>query len=563
MLDLVVKGARVADGSGAPLIAADVGVADGRVVAFGKLAEPARETVAADGLVLAPGIVDVHTHYDAQLTWEARCSPSPALGVTTVVIGNCGFSIAPCPPGQRDLVARNLSEVEGMSLDALRAGIDWHFESYGDYLELVERKGMVPNVAGFVGHSTVRTAVMGGAASERAATADEIAAMRRLVAAAIAAGAIGFASSSSENHSGYGGVPMPSRLAEEVELLALAGVLGEAGRGVFQMTVGPRTPVALLERIARETGRTAVFSSVFQNDAFPERGPGQLADCAAAQARGARVFGQVSCQPLTMEFTLANPYPFHSLDAWAPLKGAPAERIAAALRDPEFRARFRTSLATPKRGTIFYGNWARLQVAEVARAEQRTAEGRSIAELAATAGRDPLDFFFDFGLAEELRTVFVGQLVNADEAKLEPLLRDPCAVVALSDAGAHLSLMCDAGFGLHLLGHWTRERKSFTLPEAVRRLTADPAGIYGIRDRGRIAPGHAADLLLFDPETVGVSRIRRQADLPGGGTRMIRDPQGVQGVWVNGVRVFDGKDYVPQKRTPGKLLRDAGVAIPT
>ena len=560
MLDLVVKDARIADGSGAPLVAGDVGVSGARIVATGKVSEPARETVDAQGLVLAPGIVDVHTHYDAQLTWEQRCSPSPALGVTTVVIGNCGFSIAPCPPGQRDLVARNLSEVEGMSLEALRAGIDWRFESYGDYLDMIERKGMVPNVAGFVGHSTVRTAVMGEAASERAATPEEVAAMRRLVAAGVAAGAIGFASSSSENHNGYGGVPMPSRLAEESELLRLAGVLGETGRGVFQMTVGPQTPVALLERIARETGRTAVFSSVFQNDAFPERGPGQLADCAAAQSRGARVFGQVSCQPLTMEFTLANPYPFHSLDAWAPLKGATPERIAAALRDPAFRASFRASLATPKRGTIFYGNWARLQVAEVAGKERRAAEGRSVAELAAEAGRDPLDFFFDFGLAESLRTVFVGRLVNADEEKLEPLLRDPAAVVALSDAGAHLSLMCDAGYGLHLLGHWTRERKSFTLPEAMRRLTADPAGIYGIRDRGRIAPGYAADLLLFDPETVGVSRIRRQADLPGGGTRMTRDPQGVHGVWVNGVHVFDGEDYVQQNTPPGKLLRDAGVA---
>ncbi|HMK67203.1 MAG TPA: amidohydrolase family protein, partial [Stellaceae bacterium] len=228
MLDLIVKDARIADGSGAPLQSGDIGVSDGRIVSLGKVAEPARAIVDAQGLVLAPGIVDVHTHYDAQLTWEQRCSPSPALGVTTVVIGNCGFSIAPCPPGQRDLVARNLSEVEGMSLAALRAGIDWRFESYGDYLDMIERKGMVPNVAGFVGHSTVRTAVMGEAASERAASADEVAAMRRLVTEGIAAGAIGFASSTSENHNGDGGVPMPSRLAEEAELLQLSGALREA-----------------------------------------------------------------------------------------------------------------------------------------------------------------------------------------------------------------------------------------------------------------------------------------------------------------------------------------------
>lgn len=558
MLDLVIKGARVVDGSGALVVAADVGVAEGRIVEIGRINGAARETVAADGLVLSPGIVDVHTHYDAQLTWESRCSPSPALGVTTVVIGNCGFSIAPCPEELRGLVARNLSEVEGMSLDALSAGIDWRFESYGDYLDLIERKGMVPNVAGFVGHSTVRTAIMGEAASRRAATAQEIAAMRSLVAAGVEAGAIGFASSTSENHNGFGGVPMPSRLAEDAEIMALAGVLGEAGRGVFQMTVGPRTPVAFLEQISRETGRAAVFSSVFQNDIFPERGPGQLADCAAAQARGARVFGQVSCQPLTMEFTLANPYPFHSLEAWGSLKGASPDAIIAALGDPAFRARFRASLANPRRGTIFYGNWSRLHVALGASEVGRAAEGRTIAELAAAGQRDPLDYFFDLGLEEGLATVFTAQLVNADEAQLEPLLRHDCGVIALSDAGAHLSLLCDAGFGLHLLGHWVRERRSFTLAEAIRRLTSAPAEIYGIRGRGRIARGFAADLLLFDPDSVGVGRARRIADLPGGGGRMIRDPLGVHGVWVNGTPVFDGKEYVPVTRTPGRLLRDAG-----
>lgn len=559
MIDLLIKDARVADGTGQPLVAADVAIDGGRIVDVGRITGAARETVSAGGAVLMPGIVDVHTHYDAQLTWESRCSPSPALGVTTAVIGNCGFSIAPCPAPLRDLVARNLSEVEGMSLEALRAGIDWRFESFGDYLDLIEKKGSVPNVAGFVGHSTVRTAVMGKAASERAATDDEIAAMRELVAMGIAAGAIGFASSTSENHNGYGGVPMPSRLADERELTELAGVLGEAKRGVFQMTVGPHTPVSFIERIARETGRTAIFSSVFQNDSFPERGPRQLADCAAAQARGARVFGQVSCQPLTMEFTLANPYPFHSLEAWAELKGAAPESIMTALRDPDFRARFRATLANPRRGTIFYGNWARVQIAIAATAAWRGAEGRSVAELAQEAGRDPLDFFFDLGLAEELGTAFVAQLVNADEDKLEPLLKHPCAVIALSDAGAHLSLLCDAGYGLHLLGHWVRERGSLTLPEAVRRLTSIPAEIYGIPARGRIAPGFQADLLVFDPDSVGISRLRRVADLPGGGSRMIREPRGVLSVWVNGVQVHDGKDYVAHERPPGRLLRDAGV----
>jgi N-acyl-D-amino-acid deacylase len=555
MLDLVVRGAAVADGSGGAPRTADVAVSEGRIVEVGRVTAPARRSVAADGLVLAPGIVDVHTHYDAQLTWDASASPSPALGVTTVVMGNCGFSIAPCPAPYRDLVARNLSEVEGMSLDALRGGIDWSFESFGEYLDLLVRKGAVPNVAVLVGHSTVRTAVMGEAASIRTATREEIAAMRRLVDESLAAGAVGFASSASENHNGHGGVPMPSRLADEAELRSLAGGLGAAGHGIFQMTVGPRTPMPLLESIARDNGCPAVFSAVFQNDAFPERAPGQLADAAAAQARGVPLFGQVSCQPLSMEFTLANPYPMQSLEAWSGLKGAPPDRLRAAYADPTFRERFRRSLASPKRGTLFYGNWQRLLIAEAAGEAGRAFEGRTVAEFAEALGKDPLDAFLDLALAEELGTVFTAQLVNADEDRLEPLLQHPCSVIALSDAGAHLGFLCDAGYGLHLLGHWVRRRGAFTLGEAVRQLTSLPAELYGIAGRGRIAPGHAADLLLFDPAEVGCTRPRRVADLPAGGSRLVRDPLGVHGVWVNGVSVFDGRAYVPQQPPPGRILR--------
>jgi N-acyl-D-aspartate/D-glutamate deacylase len=554
MYDLIISGARVADGSGAPLRTADLAVADGRIVAIGKLAEPARERVDADGLVLAPGIVDVHTHYDAQLTWDRTASPSPSLGVTTVVIGNCGFTIAPCPAAQRDLVARNLSEVEGMPLEALREGIDWSFETFREYLDLLEKKGGYPNVAAFIGHSTVRTAVMGEHASRRAAMADEVAAMRRLVDEGMAAGAVGLSSSASENHSGFGGVPMPSRLAAESEFRALAGALGAAGRGIYQMTAGPTTTVAFLESLARDTGRPVIFTSVFQNDAFPERGPGQLADCAAAQARGAEVYGQTSCQPLTMDFTLANAYPMHSLPVWSGLKAAGKAELRQALADPAFRDGFRDQLRNPRKGTLFYGSWQRIQVATAARPENRGLEGRTLAEIAGS--RDPVDVFFDLGLAEDLDTVFSAQLVNADEEKLAPLLRHDCGVIALSDAGAHLSFLCDAGYGLHLLGHWVRDRKVFTVEEAVRKLTSIPATIYGIKGRGRLAEGYAADLLLFDPATVAPSKPLRRADLPGGHTRVTRSPIGVAGVWVNGTRLFENGEELPVTRAPGKVLRD-------
>ncbi|BBK42179.1 amidohydrolase [Allostella vacuolata] len=556
MLDLIIRGARVVDGTGAPAITADVAVADGRIAAIGRIAEPARQTVDADGLVLAPGIVDVHTHYDAQLTWDPTASPSTALGVTTVVMGNCGFSIAPCPPERRDLVARNLSEVEGMSLASLRSGIDWRFERFGEYLDLIQSKGPHLNVAGFVGHSTVRSAVMGEAASERRATAEEIAAMRGLVADSLAAGAVGFASSHSENHNGYGGVPMPSRLADEDEIRTLVGVLGEAGRGVYQMTAGPNTSVAFLESLGRDTGRPVIFSSVFQNDTFPDRGPGQLRDCAAAGARGVEVYGQTSCQPLTMEFTLANAYPLSSLDVWDDLRGADTATLARHFADADFRRRFRATLGTPKKGKLFYGNWARVQVGAAGTPANAALEGRSIADIAAAAGADPVDAFFDLAVSEDLATLFSAQLINADEDQLEPMLKHGNGVIALSDAGAHLSFLCDAGYGLHLLGHWVRDRGAFTLEEAVRQLTSKPAAIYRIPDRGRIAVGGHADLMLFDPARVAPSpRPRRVPDLPGGDSRMVRDPVGMHGVWVNGVAVHDGRDYTRPAAGPGRVLR--------
>lgn len=556
MLDLIIRGAAIVDGTGTPAMTADLGVSGGRIAVVGRLAEPARQTVEADGLVLAPGIVDIHTHYDAQLTWDPTASPSTALGVTSVVMGNCGFSIAPCPPDRRDLVARNLSEVEGMSLNSLRTGIDWRFERFGEYLDLVQSKGPHLNVAAFVGHSTVRSAVMGEAASERRATADEVSAMRALVAESLAAGAVGFASSHSENHNGYGGVPMPSRLADEAEIRTLAGTLGDAGRGVYQMTAGPNTSVAFLESLGREIGRPVIFSSVFQNDTFPDRGPGQLRDCAAAADRGVQVYGQTSCQPLTMEFTLANAYPLSSLDVWDDLRGADADRLARSFADPAFRDRFRAALGVPKKGKLFYGNWSRVQVGQVATDANRAAEGRSIADLAAAAGKDPVDVFFDLALSEKLGTLFSAQLINADEDQLEPMLQHPNGVIALSDAGAHLSFLCDAGYGLHLLGHWVRDRKAFSLEEAVRQLTSKPAAIYRIPDRGRIAPGGPADLMLFDPAHVAPSpRPRRVADLPGGDSRMVRDPIGMHGVWVNGVQVHDGRDHVQSGAGPGRVLR--------
>jgi N-acyl-D-aspartate/D-glutamate deacylase len=553
MHDLVIRGAMVADGVGNPLVQTDVAVDGEQIVAVGDVTESARETVDADGLVLAPGIVDVHTHYDAQLTWESKATPSPALGVTTVVMGNCGFSIAPCPPDRREQIARNLAEVEGMSIAALEAGIDWGFESFPEYLDMLRQKGCYPNAGCFVGHSAVRTTVLGDEASERAATEDEVATMRGMVKEAVEAGAIGFATSTSLNHNGDGGVPMPSRLADEAEMRSLVGVLGELRRGIFQLTVGPSMTVPFLEELAAETGRPVFMTAALHNDTFPDRAIGMLEGSAEAQSRGNGVWAQVSCQPLSMDFSMRTAFPLQSLDAWAPLHKASDEDFLAIIKSEDFRNQFRDDLDKPQRGKLFYGDWGKVEVAMATAPEHQGLEGQTLATIAENQQRDPVDVMFDLAADERLGTVFNAALLNSDEARVEELLQHDAGLVSLSDAGAHLCYLCDAGYGLHLLGHWVREKGTFDLVDGIRRITSLPARLYGIIDRGEIAPGKFADLMLIDPAAVGRGPIRRVDDLPGGESRLVRNPRGLHGVWVNGTQVFDGTDYrdVPP---PGHVL---------
>ena len=553
MHDLVIRGATMADGVGNPLIRADVAVRDERIVEVGDVTESARETVDADGLVLAPGIVDVHTHYDAQLTWDSQATPSPSLGVTTVVMGNCGFSIAPCPPERREQMARNLAEVEGMPVAALEAGIDWSFESFPEYLALLRRKGCYPNAGVFVGHSAVRTTVLGAEASDRAASEDEIATMRGMVKEAVEAGAIGFATSTSINHYGDGGVPMPSRLADDDEMSALVGVLGELGRGIFQLTVGPGMTNERMEGLAAETGRPVFMTAALHNETFPERAIGMLEGAAAAQSRGNALWAQVSCQPLSMDFSMRTAFPLQSLDAWKPLHTASDEEFVAIIGSEDFRNRFRDELEKPQSGKIFYGDWRRVEVAMATTPAHRALEGETIEAIAGREGRDPVDVMFDLAVDERLGTTFNAALLNADEAAVEGLLRHDAGLISLSDAGAHLCYLCDAGYGLHLLGHWVRDKGVFDLADGIRRVTSLPARLYGIPDRGEIAPGKFADLLLFDPATVGRGAIRRVDDLPGGESRLVRDASGVHGVWVNGTAVYDAGGY-RDVAPPGHVL---------
>ena len=544
--DLLIRGATVFDGLGSPGAIADVAVRDGRILEVGRWRGGARTVVDGTGLALMPGIVDVHTHYDAQITWDPTLSPSPSLGVTTALIGNCGFGVAPCPAPLRETMMKNLSVVEGMDLQALLTGTDWGFETFPEYMAYLRRKHPYINVGVFAGHSTIRTAVMGEQASARELPTDaELSRMKDLVREAMQAGAVGFASSFSPNHFGYAGAPMPSTIASLDELRGLVAAMAEDGRGVFMMATGTRATPDDMESFAEQTGRPMFISTVqtMYTRAAPERGMTYYDRCAQALARGHEVFIETACHPLSFDFTLRDPYLLYSHDAFDRVKVAGPDELPALYADPAFRQRFRENLANPRKGILFFGDWTAVEL-----------RGRPISELAEAAGKDPFDYFLDCASTEGLDTHFIAKLFQNDDRGVAPLLRHPAGVITLSDAGAHLVYLCDAGFGLHFLSHWVRETGTFSLSEAVRRLTSDPARKFRIPDRGRIEPGAWADLLLFDAATIGVSGPSRVADLPGGGARIIRSSTGVAGVWVNGVKVFDGKDYVALDAGPGAVL---------
>ncbi|MEO8007153.1 MAG: amidohydrolase family protein [Betaproteobacteria bacterium] len=556
MHDLIIENATIYDGLGAAPRRGSVAVNGDRIAEVGEVNGEARERIDARGLALMPGIIDTHTHYDAQITWDPFASPSPALGVTTVVMGNCGFTIAPCRPADRDLVMRNLTHVEGMSLDALRTGTDWDFESFPQYLDMLERKGVGPNAAVFVGHSSVRTFVMREDATKRTATDDEIAQMRAIVKEAMQVGAVGFSTTRNGQHNGEAGVPMPSRLADENELMSLSTALKDAGRGVLMMTKdSATTTMSSIEAIARESGRPYIVAALLHSNETPEATFEDLEAIGGARRRGGKLYGAVSPCPLNFEFTMHEPYVFEGLASWRPVMEAKEADVPRILASKQFRDKVKQELSVPAR-RMFNGQWQQMYVAQTAKPENRHLESRSVEELAGEKGQHPFDFALDLALEENLDTLFTATLLNSDDDAVGRMMLDPNSMISLSDAGAHLTFLCDAGFGLHLLGHWVRERKLMPLQEAIRKITSEPARIFGIRERGSIKPGMHADLFLFDPLTVGRKRAERVFDLPAGASRLTTPAIGVHGVWINGKKIADAQGIRADAQKAGKVLRD-------
>ncbi len=523
--DLVIRGGAIVDGSGAARRTGDVAVDGDRLRQVGGRAGPGRREIDAEGLVVAPGFIDPHTHYDAQICWDPALTPSCWNGITSVVMGNCGFTLAPCRADGRERIMRMLERVEGMSLAALREGIRWDWETFPEYLDALAALRPSLNVGGLVGHSALRYYAMGEAATEREARAEELEAMRAELRAALAAGALGFSSSQAPTHIGGDGKPVPSRFASDEEVLALAAVLGEVGRGAFEITAKNLVDVKVSIEAARRSGRPVSFLGAVT----PE---GQRA-VARAREQGLLLLPQTSCRPSLMDFRLDEMGIFDQLPCWGRVARTARAELPEVFRDAEFRKRFREDVNGELEGyRLFKGDWEGVRIILAERPESRGLIGKTVAELAARRGQDPTDAFFDLALEDGLRMQF-SYCLSPDVDRKDTLL-DEGYMIGLSDAGAHLTLLADHAYTTWFLGRWVRERRLMPLEQAVRKLTQVPAAFFGIPERGVLRAGCFADVVLFDPERVAARETELVYDLPGGGPRVSTRAEGIEALIVNG-----------------------------
>ena len=548
--EIVVRGGTVIDGTGDPARPADVAVAGGRIVAVGDRLKGDRE-LDATGQVVSPGFIDIHTHYDAQVFWDPWLTPSAFHGVTSVIAGNCGFSIAPIKPASVPILARTLQHVEDMSYDTLSVGVPWdEFETFPQYLDAVERRGVALNYGCYVGHTAVRLYVMGDDAYERPATEDELARMQAVVGEAMAAGAMGFASSASPTHNGDKGRPVPSRVADLDELTTLLVPLRDAGRGVVALLPAGIIKHRDVFELQKEIGRPFTWTALLTVQGYPYHEK-VIADNDAAWEDGSEVWPQVSCRPLVFQMNLAEPFVLNMRPSFAALMGTTREQRLSAYRDPAWRAATWEELSS---GIPF--NWKALSVAESDRRPDLV--GRPVLELAEEQKATALDVILDISLGDDLRTRFWSVLANDDPDGIAWLLPREHVLLGLADSGAHVSQLCDACFATDLLGNWVRDRDVMPLERAVHKLTGEPAGVYGLTDRGTIEVGKAADLCVFDPDTVAPGPLRRLRDFPADGERLTADaPEGIAHVLVNGVPIRVDGEMVPEglNSHPGRLLR--------
>ncbi|OBF85719.1 aminoacylase [Mycobacterium sp. 852002-51163_SCH5372311] len=562
MFDLLIRDAQIVDGTGAPARHGDVGVSRGRIAAVGQVDDLATKTVDAQGLTLAPGFVDLHTHYDAQLFWDPTASPSLQHGVTTVFGGNCGFTLAPATEDQHDYLTRMLARVEGMPLDALRAGLDWGWASFGDWLDRLE--GRVAVNAGFlVGHSALRLAAMGGDAVGGQASPEQVEKMVGVLHQALDAGALGLSTSQSPTHNDGAGEPVPSRSASRDELVSLAaGLRDHPGTTLEAIIPGCLSgftdeDIALLTAMSVAAARPLNWNLLAVTAANPDGHRKQLRAGEIAAERGGRVVALTLPQAMKIRLSFLSGFVLDGLPGWRDTMHLPVPERLAALADPETRRRLAEGAASKEAGMLRgLAQWDRLVLVETFADENADAIGRSVGEVAAARGSQPFDTLLDIVIADQLRTGLSPPMAGDDAADWRmraEVWRHPGAVIGGSDAGAHLDMMCGAIYTTSLLGRGVREHQVVPLEEAVRLITDVPARFYGLTERGRIAPGWHADLVLFDPATVGHGPERTRYDLPSGAPRLVADAHGIASVLVAGVEVCH--DGVATGAMPGTVLR--------
>ncbi len=547
--ELVIRGGTVIDGTGAPGVRADVAISGGRINGIGEGLD-GDEVLDAGDHVVAPGFIDIHTHYDAQVFWDPALTPSCFHGVTTVVAGNCGFSIAPTRAEHRDLIARTLENVEDMDVAALEAGIPWDFVTFEEYLGSVERRGIGLNYAAYIGHTALRLFVMGDDAYEREAKPDELIRMQDVLRDAMLAGAAGFATSFAPTHRGVDGKPVPSRFASPAEFEALLEVMGDVRRGIVAVAPGENVGIAALYDLQPRTGVPFTYGALLTSPTGAHRKMLEIND--AGWARGAQVWPQVSPRPLMFAMTLAEPFTLNPNPAFGALMAGSLDARRDAYADRDWRA----GAAEHWKGRSGFGvpRWDTFEVVE-SRAHPELVD-RRIADIAQERGETPFDTLLDLALDEPdlaLRVRVV--LLNDDADEVALLLAQEHCTLGLSDAGAHVGQLCDAPEPTDFLGNWVRDRGVVPIEAAVRKLTGVQADLLGLHDRGYLREGAWADVVVFDPSTVAPGPLRRVRDFPAGSERLTADqPSGMRHLVVNGTPVQVDGDRRDQAR-PGRVVR--------
>ena len=559
--DLVIKNGSVVDGSGNPQYRADVAVQDGKIAAIGRINDRAKQTIDAEGHVVSPGFVDGHTHMDAQVFWDPIGSCSCYHGVTSVVMGNCGFTLAPCKQEDADLVFRNLERAEDLSRDAMLEGIDWRWETFPQFLDVIDELPKGINYAGYIGHSALRTYVMGERAFSDAASEDDVRKMQHLVKEAVQAGAIGFSTSRTFNHLTADDRPVASRLAEWDEVRAIVNAVGETGKGLFE--IAGEAPGRDPERIAEYHGRLrdlAVESGVpqtwgmFSVRAAPDlwRPYFDLLDETAAA--GGRMYAQVHSRALSSLLSFESNTPFDNWEYWSEFRQLPLAEQAAKMRNPEIKAKLVEVASREYTGPRIVGAEARPPEWDfIYPMDDMVYDKPSMAELARAKGMHPVELMIDMALERDLKMFFRQPIANEDQSQVLDMMKHPRSVITFSDSGAHVSQIMDSSLQTHLLSYWVREKQAMTLEEAVKQITYNTATMWGLHDRGLIREGMAADLVVFDPKTIGARMPDVVHDLPAGAKRLKQTADGILNTVVNGEILLTNNEH--SGAVPGQLLR--------